>query len=247
MKWTVLIIAIMMLLCTALCTAASGQLPSYSTIATGGAPTPSTPSSAESLGLQAPAAETTYQQAPTVQEKTQTLISASQEAAYASAPQGLGATATSPVYNKVIVPSGGYAPNGLYISYATRTIASCNLYANLPLWMKISGTGNIWFYEWYPNGMLDTQYAGYVYYPNWYKRWFYADVPGWHILQYYCNGWSNYAYIYVYGPSSYWVNPNPSPEPVPYPYPYWDSQITYTYPPTGHTYYSNQWTTTKRD
>ena len=239
MKWTVLIIALMMLLCTA----ASGQLPSYSTSAPGGAPTPSTPSSADSLGLQAPAVETTMQQTPTVQEKTQTLMMSSQEAAYASAPQGSRATATSPVYNKVIVPSGGYAPNSLYISYATRTVASCNLYANLPLWMKTSGTGNIWFYEWYPNGRLSTQYAGYVYYPNWYKRWFYGDVPGWHILQYYCSGWSNYAYIYVYGPGGYWVNPNPSPEPVPYPYPYWDSQITYTYPPTGHTYYSYQWTT----
>jgi hypothetical protein len=109
--------------------------------------------------------------------------------------------------------------------------------------MKTSSTGNIWFYEWYPSGMLDTNFAGFANYPGWYKRWFFADTPGWHILQYYCNGWSNYAYIYVSGPGSYWVNPNPSPDPMPYPYPYWDSPITYTYPPTGHTYYSNQPTT----
>jgi hypothetical protein len=84
--------------------------------------------------------------------------------------------------------------------------------------------------------MLDTNYAGNVYSSSWYKRWFFADVPGWHILQYYCNGWSNYIYIYVNGPSGYWVNPTPSPSPAPYPYPYLDGQITYTYPSTGHTY-----------
>jgi hypothetical protein len=240
MKWTVLIIALMMLLCTN----AFGQMNPYSTTATGGAPTPITPSSAESLGLQAPTDVITSQQAPSAQESTQTLMSASQDAAYASAPAGLRATATNPVYNKMIVPTGSYAPNSLYISYAPRTVASCNLYANLPLWMKTSSTGNIWFYEWYPSGMLDTNYAGFVNYPGWYKRWFFADTPGWHILQYYCNGWSNYAYIYVSGPGSYWVNPNPSPDPMPYPYPYWDSPITYTYPPTGHTYYSYKWTTT---
>ncbi|MCJ7443303.1 MAG: hypothetical protein MUO26_02020 [Methanotrichaceae archaeon] len=66
--------------------------------------------------------------------------------------------------------------------------------------------------------MLDTQYAGYVDNPGWCKRWFFADVPGWHILQYYCSGWSNYAYIYVHGPGN-WVNPIPNPEPTPYPIP----------------------------
>jgi hypothetical protein len=227
MKWTVLIISIMMLLCIA----ASGQPNSYSNTAPGSAPTPIPPSSAASLGLQAPTDITATQQTPTAQERTQTLMSASQDAAYAFAPGGTRATATSPVYNKMIVPTGSYAPNSLYISYAPRTVASCNLYGNLPLWMKTSTRGYIWFYEWYPSGMLDTQYAGYVYY------------PGWHILQYYCGGWSNYAYIYVSGPGSYWVNPNPSPSPVPYPYPNWDSQITYTYPPTGHTYYSYKTTT----
>jgi len=209
---------------------------SYSTSTTGGAPTPSIPSSPESLGLEAPTALTTSGQTPPVQERNQVLMSASEGAAYASAPQGLRSTASDPIYNKMVVPSSGYAQNNLYISYAPLTVASCNLYANLPLWMKTSGTGNIWFYEWYPNGRLDTQYAGNVYYPGWYKRWFFADVPGWHILQYYCNGWSNYAYIYVYGPSSYWVNPDPSPSPAPYPYPYWDSQVIYTYPSTGNTF-----------
>ena len=120
--------------------------------------------------------------------------------------------------------------------------------ANLPLWMDISGSGNIWFYEWYPQpyGNLVTTYAGYVYQPGWYKRWIIADVPGWHILQYYCNGWSNYAYSYVYGSGSggYYPTPSPGPQPYPYPYPYGQSQGMTTYPSTGHTYYSFKSSTT---
>ena len=211
MKWNVMIIALIMLLCTA----ASGQLNPYSTSTPGGAPTPSTPTSPESLGLQAPTDLTTSGQTPSVQERSQGLMSASEGAAYASAPV-MKSTASSSTY-KLVVPSGSYAQNSLYISYAPQTVASCNLYANLPLWLKTSGSGNIWFYEWYPDGMLDTNYAGNVYAPGWYKRWFLADVPGWHILQYYCNGWSNYIYIYVYGPSGYWVSPNPTPSSSPYP------------------------------
>ena len=232
MKWNVIIMASIILLCTA----ALGQMNSYSTSTPGGAPTPSTPTSPESLGLQAPTDLTTSGQTPSVQERSQGLMSASEGAAYASAPSGVKSTASSPIYNQVIVPSGGYAQNSLYISYAPQTVASCDLYANLPLWLKTSKTGNIWFYEWYPDGALDTQYAGNVYSPGWYKRWFIADVPGWHILQYYCNGWSNYIYIYVNGPSGYWVSPNPSPSPSPYPYPYTNGHITFTYPSTGHTF-----------
>ncbi|MDQ1283180.1 MAG: hypothetical protein QG666_970 [Euryarchaeota archaeon] len=251
MKWTVLMIALMMLVCTnsfaQLTTYDQGSQymgdqsfssVSYSVSTTGGAPVPTAPQSVGSLGLQIPSDVLSTSQGPSAQEQTQTLISTSQDAAYAFAPGGSDATAVNSVYRMVIAPQGGYAPNNLYISYAPRTVASCNLYANLPLWMDSSGMGSIWFYEWYPSGMLDTQYAGYVYSPGWYKRWFFADTPGWHILQYYCGGWSNYAYIYVYGQSAYWVNPNPVYDPSPYPYPYWDSEITYTYPPTGHTYYS---------
>jgi hypothetical protein len=236
MKWTVLIVALTIMLCAG----AAAQPNSYSNTAASGAPTPVTPSSAESLGLQADQ-ETIASQPTPAQEKTQSLMRTSQSAAYDSAPVSK-AVATSAVYSQMIVPTGGFAPNSLYISYAPRTIATCNLYANLPLWMQISGSGNIWFYEWYPGGWLDTQYAGYVSFPGWYKRWFFADTPGWHILQYYCGGWSNYAYIYVSGPGGYWVNPRPERNPVPYPYPYWDSDITYEYPPTGHTYYSYKWT-----
>lgn len=215
MKLTALAIALIMLLCTA----SQGQMTAYSTTTTGGAPIPAAPASPESIGVEIPISITTSAQAPSVQESGQALMRSTEQAAYSSAPQGLRSTATSPTYPKATYPPGTVSQNNLYISYAPQTVAGCYLYANLPLWMQISGRGSIWFYEWYPNGALDTNYAGNVYYPGWYKRWFFGDVPGWHILQFYCNGWSNYAYIYVSGPS-HWVSPNPAPSPSPYPYPY---------------------------
>jgi len=220
MKWTLLVLAVLMLLCIA----SLGQVTTYSTTTTGGAPTPVTPTSPESLGLELPASITASAQTPSVQESSQPMIRSTEQAAYSSAPENLKSTSASPVstratYPQATYPPGGMSQNRLYISYAPQTVAGCYLYANLPLWMQVSGRGNIWFYEWYPTGSLETNYAGNVYYPGWYKRWFFADVPGWHILQFYCNGWSNYAYIYVSGPS-YWVSPNPSPNPSTYPYPY---------------------------
>ena len=201
MKWTALLIASLMLL--SLC--AMGQ------------PTPMTPTIPEDLGLQMPSA-TESSTAPTPQESSQGLMSASQDMAY-SAPQGMKLTATGPAVTKMIVPPGSYAPNSLYIAYAPQTVAGCNYYAYLPLWLQTSRSGTAWFYEWYPGGYLDVNYAGSINYPGWFKRWFYADVPGWHILQYYCNGWSNYAYVYVYGQGpGYWVTPGPYYEPNPLPY-----------------------------
>jgi hypothetical protein len=222
MKWIALLIASIMLLSIS----AIGQ--QYSTQTSGGAPAPTAPTSPESLGLQTPSA-TASMAAPSMQEKSMGVMMTDQQSAYA-APSTMKMTATSPTYTQMIMPPGGYSPNNLYVSYAPQTVVGCNLYANLLLWMKIGTSGDIWFYEWYPNGMLDTNFAGSVYYPGWYKRWFFADVPGWHILQYYCNGWSNYAYIYVYGPSGYWVNPTPNPTPTPYPYPYpYPSPVIYPY------------------
>ena len=154
MKWTALLIASIMLL--SLC--AMGQPSKFSTSTSGGAPTPSTPTSPESLGLQTPTA-TASSPTPSTQEKSQMLMKSDEQTAYSAAPQGFGATATSPTYKQVITPSGTYAPNSLYVSYAPQTVAGCNLYANLPLWMSTTGSGTIWFYEWYPNGMLDAQYA----------------------------------------------------------------------------------------
>ncbi|VVB71700.1 Uncharacterised protein [uncultured archaeon] len=229
-----------------LCGASSGVPNDYATSTSGGAPKPTTPTPPDQLGIQAPTDidMTASSQAPSTRERSQNFMMADQSSAYAAAPQvAMGATSNKAVY-QMILPPGGTASNSLYVSYAPRTVASCNLYANLPLWMNTKGRGNIWFYEWYPNGMLDTQYAGNVYYPGWYKRWFFADTPGWHILQYYCGGWSNYAYIYVNGPGGYWVNPYPSSYSSPNPYPYSQGQVTYTFPSTGHTYYSYKSSTT---
>lgn len=266
MRRTLLMAALILLFCGSALSqmpgfpGAGGPNATFSNVTTGGAPVPVSPTSAESLGLSIPEDTASSSMTPPAQERTQTIIGASQDQAYAYAPEGAtysgteglaGATGETTgtatdraIYNRMVVPTTGYAPNRLYITYAPRTVASCNLYANLPLWMQTSGMGSIWFYELYPRGTLDTQYAGFVNYPGWYKRWFFADIPGWHILQYYCGGWSNYAYIYVYGQGGYWVNPYPQYDDNPYPYPYWDSSITYTYPPTGHTYYSYQSTTT---
>ena len=235
MKWTALIIASIMLL--SLC--ASGLPNAYSAQDPGSAPTPTKPTSPEALGIQTPT-PTSGAQAPSPQESSQSLMKADQASAYAAAPQGLKATATSPTYSQVIVPPGGYAPNNLYVSYAPQTMAGCYLYANLPLWMDTAGSGDIWFYEWYPSGYLDINHAGYAYYPGWFKRWFFADVPGWHILQFYCNGWSNYAYIYVYssGDYNYWVSPGNPYGPTPLPYvPNYQAPLSNPFPPTGHTYY----------
>lgn len=236
MKWIALLIASLMLL--SLC--GMGQPDKYGTRTTGGAPTPTTPVSPEDLGLQTPSL-TGSSQAPTAQESSQGLMSASQQMAY-SAPQGQKLAATGPAITKMIVPPGGFAPNSLYISYAPQTVAGCNYYAYLPLWLQTSRSGSAWFYEWYPSGYLDVNYAGYINYPGWYKRWFFADVPGWHILQYYCNGWSNYAYVYVYGQGpGYWVNPGPyyEPNPLPYTPPVYSPPI-YPFVKTGQAFYKSK-------
>ena len=72
MKWTVLIIALIMIVCAG----AIGQPNQYSTSAPGGAPTPANPTTPESLGLQVPSVVTSSAQAPTTQERSQGLMKA---------------------------------------------------------------------------------------------------------------------------------------------------------------------------
>ncbi len=201
MKWTAFIIALLIFL--SLC--ALGQLDQYYPRASGDVPMPTTPASPESLGIQAPP-PTESSRAPGSQELYRGLMRTSQQFAY-SAPRDQKQTTTSPAYTQLVVPPGEYAPNSLYVSYAPQTVAGCYPYTQLPLWLQASSSGYAWLYEWYLSGQLDINYAGYIYSPSWYKRWFFVDVPGWHILQYYCNGWSNYVYIYVYDRSpDYWMN-----------------------------------------
>lgn len=216
MKWIALLIAI--ILCAIPCSVSQQDQYSnqymnsnpYSNNTSGGAPTPVAPTSPDALGLGTPSV-TSLTSAQQTSTDTHQLMKTDQQAAY-SAPSGLQATSTSLNYTQMVVPADNtaIAPNHLYIFYAPLTVAGCNLYASVPLWLQISGQGDLWIYEWYPSGSLQTNYAGYTYTPDWYKWWFVADTPGWHILQYYCNGWSNYAYVYVYG-SGGGVSPAPTP------------------------------------
>ncbi len=109
----------------------------------------------------------------------------------------------------MVVSQGVRAKNKLYVSFVPQTVAGCGLYGWQPMWLQTTGSGPIWFYEWYPNGQLNVNYLG-ISSAGWQKKWFNGDTPGWHILQYYSQGWSNYIYIYVYGGGSgYWTNQGP--------------------------------------
>ena len=184
-----------------------------------GQPTPSaTPPSPESQGIQIPQASSSLQ-APPSSESDQALIATSEASARAAAPS-FGAIApsygetgpsygsTTPSYSSIgpsayestylVVPPGVSTPNAFYAPYVPSTVAGCYLGQWLPMWMDVRGRGPLYSYEWYPNGRLDTRFLAYLQYPGWQKMWFIGDATGWHILQYYCNGWSNYIYIYVY-------------------------------------------------
>lgn len=164
---------------------------------------PATPPSPESLGLQAPQ-PTASTSAPPTSESSQALLSTTETSARATA-TSTQAAATASTY--MIVPPGTSAPNKFYIPYSPSTVASCYYGQWVPMWLDIRGSGPLYSYEWYPNGRLVSQYVANIPYPSWKKMWFYGDAPGWHTLQYYCNGWSNYAYVYVYSGTT------PSPQP----------------------------------
>jgi hypothetical protein len=134
-------------------------------------------------------------------------MSTTESSARSAAPTTLATSSTSA---QAVSPQGVFVPNGLYIPYSPSTVASCYYGQWLPLWLDVSGTGPMYIYEWYPSGRLDTGSLGFVQNPGWKKMWFYGDATGWHVLQYYCGGWSNYVYVYVYG--SY---PTPTPTPTP--------------------------------
>jgi hypothetical protein len=71
----------------------------------------------------------------------------------------------------------------------------------LTLLSNIGRAGTYWSYEWAQCG---SSYC----YPEvknfgnkgsgWYQTWFNSNKPGWHVLSYWCNDWSNYIYIYVW-------------------------------------------------
>ena len=191
----------------------------YSTSVPSGAPIPVAPNNPGNLGLQIPSEQATSAQTPTSGEMSQALIPADESSAL-GATKGIGnglAQSTYSATSMMVVPPGIGAPNRLYASFVPQTTAGCYLNGWLPMWLQTSSSSPIWFYEWYPDGRLNVNYLGYSY-PGWEKRWFYGDTPGWHVLQYYSGGWSNYIYIYVYGSGpgslnvpepSDWLNPGP--------------------------------------
>lgn len=86
----------------------------------------------------------------------------------------------------------------------TDTVAGVYSGEWIPLWSKISRPGKYWSYEWkfchIAGGkgcnpeVRDFGHKS----AGWYQTWFMGSEPGWHILSYYCNDWSNYVYIYVW-------------------------------------------------
>ncbi len=187
----------------------------YSSTVPTGAPVPVAPDSPQELGLSIPAEDTSYAQAPPATETGRALIPA--DSAYAADGAlsnqfsgefqktqyyaGNYPTDNYPTQSMMVIPQGIVATNKLYVSYVPQTVAGCRLYGWLPMWLQTSGSGPIWFYEWYPSGQFNVNYLGYAS-GGWQKKWFNGDTPGWHILQFYSRGWSNYIYVYVYGQNS---------------------------------------------
>ncbi|MFZ2471945.1 MAG: hypothetical protein WAW52_08400 [Methanothrix sp.] len=116
----------------------------------------------------------------------------------------------------------GYAAQSYQAVYPVPSICKCNEYYVqscpgrlatvagvfcgewLPLWSKVSRPGAYWSFEW----TVCSSGSGYYCSPEvknfgykstgWYQTWFKGNNPGWHILSYHCNDWSNYIYIYVW-------------------------------------------------
>jgi len=84
------------------------------------------------------------------------------------------------------------------------TVAGVKCGEWLPLLSKIGSSGIYWSFEWAQCGSSQGYYCnpevksfGYKSI-GWYQTWFMGNKPGWHILSYYNNDWSNYVYIYVW-------------------------------------------------
>ena len=201
----------------------------YSSNLPEGAPLPVAPSSAQELGLSIPEEEAASYQTPPSAEISKSLIPASSaivsDAASSGSISGQFRAAQNYAANYppesyatqrlIVSPDGATPKNKLYISSVPKTVAGCRLNGWLPMWLQTFASDPIWIYEWYPGGSLRVNYLGYAG-AGWQKRWFNGDTPGWHILQFYSRGWSNYVYIYVYGQSSgQWTDLGPYAVSVP--------------------------------
>ena len=176
------------------------ESPIYQTDAPFGAPAPTAPSSPYSLGLDIPPESSIadYKEAPRSGRAEDSLSSVTDLSFDQQKRAMSGVEYSYPSSSKAAEPGVLRAKNRLYASDVPQVTGACRLFGWQPMWLQTSSSGPVWFYEWYPSGELRVKYLGYSS-AGWNKKWFNGDVPGWHILQYYCNGWSNYIYIYVYG------------------------------------------------
>ncbi len=125
----------------------------------------------------------------------------------AISPPGYSAETTSTVsdFGLVYTPMAASKYNEYYVqTWPNRltTVASTQKGEWLPLWSKITRPGMYWSFEWPPckSGYYckpEVKSLGYKK-EGWYPTWFKSSTPGWHLLVYQCNDWSNYVYVYVW-------------------------------------------------
>lgn len=124
---------------------------------------------------------------------------------------GFGSTSSLVGSTEWYYPGLVSSSNRFYVQTASGlgTVAGCSYKGYLPLWAEIKSKGNFFVYEWYPETATPLVRSWGWSGPGYKKGWFTGDVPGWHIICYYCGAWSNYIYIYVY-PSMYSQVPSSS-------------------------------------
>lgn len=128
----------------------------------------------------------------------------SDKTGYAS---GYTVSTSTQAYQAVYPKPAVYRSNAYYVqTYPGQisTVAGVKCGAWLPLLSKIGSSGTYWSYEWAECGSQQSYYC-YAEIKNfgykgigWYQTWFMGNKPGWHILCYFDNDWSNYVYIYVW-------------------------------------------------
>lgn len=106
-----------------------------------GQPTPSSPPSAESLGLQTPQAGGSVQSPPS-SESGKSLLATTESFARSASSSRLGAVAVAS--NKMVLPQGVSVPNQFYIPYTPSTVAGCNFGQWLPMWLNVAGSGPLY-------------------------------------------------------------------------------------------------------
>jgi len=119
------------------------------------------------------------------------------------APQGYKSKSSKAVFPK---PSKCRCNEYYVLSCQGETDTIAGVYSGewIPLWSRINHPGEYWSYEWKVCHSAaskgcnpEVRNFGHKN-AGWYQTWFMGSEPGWHILSYYCNDWSNYVYIYVW-------------------------------------------------